>query len=362
MCQRSRDNGRGAEPTSCDAVTYSSIFVRGLVEKPCRKQAVARVSWRFEDCQRAVRACHASTGSAQELPTRGLTERTLEDTVQAVELAEFSFVGAVAVGVPAEAPACRVIAGPCYPSRVFPASWIIVASLALQSAQPPPSATWTDDQPITHVLQNLGHDLKALAGPDTVLIAAAGLGTTGLFHPADDNVADWAKNAGPSSYVQLGSVIGNEWFQGGVAVATYAAGRLGHSDEAAHLGSDLIRAQLLNGVITSGLKLAVDRTRPNGGPWAFPSGHTSASFASAAVLTSHYGWRAAIPSYLAASFIAWTRVRGQEHWLTDVIAGGTIGEVAGITVSAHGRHTWLVSPSLVDRGFFIEVVKIKAAK
>jgi hypothetical protein len=245
---------------------------------------------------------------------------------------------------------------------VFPAAWVIVASLALQSAPAPPASPWTDDEPITHVLQNLEHDAKALAGPDTVIIAVAGMTSAGLLHPADDDVADWAKNAGNSSYVHLGSVIGNEYFQGGVAVATYVVGKLGHSDEVTHVGSDLIRAQLLNGIITSGLKLAVDRTRPNGGSWAFPSGHASASFASATVLNSHYGWKVGTASYLIAGFISWTRVRGQEHWLTDVIAGGTIGTVVGRAVSVHSRHGWLVSPTLVDRGFAVQVIKVNREK
>ena len=67
-----------------------------------------------------------------------------------------------------------------------------------------------------------------------------------------------------------------------------------------------------------------------------PSGHTSATFASAAVLHRHYGWKIGLPAYAAASFVGWTRVRDRVHWLSDVAFGAAIGTVAGRAVA--GRH------------------------
>ena len=39
-------------------------------------------------------------------------------------------------------------------------------------------------------------------------------------------------------------------------------------------------AQLVNAVFTQGLKLSVNRPRPDGTNWSFPSGHASGTFAS----------------------------------------------------------------------------------
>jgi membrane-associated phospholipid phosphatase len=57
------------------------------------------------------------------------------------------------------------------------------------------------------------------------------------------------------------------------------------------VGADLVRVQILNTIATHGTKALVDRRRPDGAQGSFPSGHASASFATAAVLQRHYGWR-----------------------------------------------------------------------
>jgi len=81
-------------------------------------------------------------------------------------------------------------------------------------------------------------------------------------------------------------------------------------------------------VITYGLKYAVDETRPNGGSDSFPSGHTSISFSSAEFMRKRYGWEYGVPAYLAATFVAYSRVESREHYTHDVIAGAVIGIVS----------------------------------
>ena len=180
-----------------------------------------------------------------------------------------------------------------------------------------------------------------------------------LAHRADGRLLGWVRDAGPSlTYTPIGGLIGNEWMQGGAAIATYAIGVVQHSPEVAHIGSDLIRAQVLNGVITTSLKVAVDRSRPNGGAWSFPSGHSSATFTSATVLAGHYGWKVGLPAYVVAGFIGWTRVRDEQHWLSDVVFGSAIGVVAGRTVTrGHGPRSWTVVPVATPKGGALYLIK-----
>jgi membrane-associated phospholipid phosphatase len=125
------------------------------------------------------------------------------------------------------------------------------------------------------------------------------------------------------------------------------------------VGSDLIRAQVLNAVITRGLKFAVGRKRPSGGRESLPSGHASASFASAAVLDSHFGPKVGLPAYAVAGFIGWTRVRDNAHWLTDVIVGGAIGAAVGRTVArGHRTMTWAVVPTVTRDQVAVHVVRV----
>jgi membrane-associated phospholipid phosphatase len=243
------------------------------------------------------------------------------------------------------------------------AAWALAVALALQSPPPSPTAhtAWPDDHPITHILQNLVSDAAALPSRVSIEILLAGsAGAGGARASFDHDVADWAGRAGSASYTRAGDVIGLGAVQGGAAVATYAIGKVAHHPAVAHVGGDLIRAQVLTGVLTQGLKFGVDRTRPNGGRRSFPSGHSSASFASAAVLGGHFGWKAGLPAYAVAGFIGWTRVRDHVHYPSDVVFGATMGMIVGRTVTAgHRARTWTVVPARTSGGLAVFFVRTK---
>ena len=191
-----------------------------------------------------------------------------------------------------------------------------------------------------------------MASPRSVGIIAAGF-AGGLFahSSGDQELAAWAGRAGDTEYADVGMVIGDGWTQGGLALVTYAIGAASHKARVTHIGSDLIRAQLLNGLLTTSLKISVDRTRPTGGTHGFPSGHTSAAFTTAAVLGGHFGWKAGVPAYALAGFVGWTRVRDHVHFLSDVVVGGAIGTVVGRAVAAgHRDRSWSLAPAPVAGG------------
>jgi membrane-associated phospholipid phosphatase len=91
---------------------------------------------------------------------------------------------------------------------------------------------------------------------------------------------------------------------------------------------------------------------------AFPSGHTSATFATASVLHARYGWKTGLAAYGAASFVGWSRVRDRKHWLSDVIVGGAIGILSGRAVTADQRTSrWALTPIATLGGIAIAVSK-----
>ena len=77
--------------------------------------------------------------------------------------------------------------------------------------------------------------------------------------------------------------------------------------------------------VTYLLKISVNRRRPDGGSWSFPSGHSASAFAGAAFLQQRYGWQYGAPAYAAAWFVGLSRIYAQRHWPTDVFAGAAIG-------------------------------------
>ena len=282
-------------------------------------------------------------------------------TTSVVSDSKYCLIKTYSQGTRETAPGGRWLHGgrPAILGAVLNTAWVVAVALTLQMTPPPVPATWTDDQPIARVFQNLGHDLKALPRPQSLAILGAGLAGVGLAHSSDHSISAWAERQGNSlSYTPIGGLVGNEWLQGGAAIATYVIGKVQDSAELTHMGSDLIRAQVLNGVLTTGVKVAVARTRPNGGRLSFPSGHSSATFASATVLDAHYGWKVGLPAYAVAGFIGWTRVRDNQHWLSDVIFGSAIGIASGrVATLGHRRRSWTIAPAVIPGGGALFVIK-----
>lgn len=94
-----------------------------------------------------------------------------------------------------------------------------------------------------------------------------------------------------------------------------------------------------NFAITHGLKYAIDKQRPNGGKHSFPSGHTSAAFQGASFIHKRYGIDYAIPAYLGAGFVGYSRVKANKHDTTDVIAGATIGVLSSFYFTKEYKNT-----------------------
>lgn len=101
-----------------------------------------------------------------------------------------------------------------------------------------------------------------------------------------------------------------------------------------------ISVYTINGLATVAVKGIANTDRPsdewNGGKFGFPSFHTSSSFAMAAVVEEYYGCRAALPAYVLAGLIGWSRIDEQDHDLSDVVFGAAMGWVIGKSIA--GRH------------------------
>lgn len=241
--------------------------------------------------------------------------------------------------------------------------WIAAAAVALcvawpvdaraQTATPPaaPPATTEEPHPFRHIIQNLGRDLRRMASVETLVILSAGGAASLIAAQSDDSAHQWSLDRPVPSWTKIGKVGGDGWTQGAVAFGTWATGTLTEHKLVTHVGSDLVRAQVLNMVTTRVVKIAVDRTRPSGGGHAFPSGHSSATFTTAAVLHRHFGWKAGIPAYAAAGFVGLGRVADRSHWVSDTVFGAAMGVAAAWTVTrGHDNKTWTVTPVATPGG------------
>lgn len=212
---------------------------------------------------------------------------------------------------------------------------------------------------------NLGDDVKHIPRKNSLYWLAAGSGLALAVHPKDDEINDRLVGSGfADKAFKPGKYIGSFPFLLGTSIATYAIGRAGDHPRAKHLGTDLIEATLLSEGITEGIKAIVRRDRPlradgtRAAGFSFPSGHASVTFAVATVLQQHLGWKAAVPTYLAASYVAISRLHDNRHFASDVAFGAADGIIIGRSVTWHGRNfygTPVVGPGTV--GVMVSVVR-----
>ena len=130
-----------------------------------------------------------------------------------------------------------------------------------------------------------------------------------------------------------------------------ASGNDGLSRGALHAAGALAAAELG----TRGLKFIVGRGRPDtggtdgdefrlltlDGEWSsFPSGHATTAFA----LATAVDWEVEDPwvsaaAYGAATVVAWSRVRQNRHWTSDVVGGALVGVfVSEVALRWMGEH------------------------
>jgi len=99
----------------------------------------------------------------------------------------------------------------------------------------------------------------------------------------------------------------------------------------------MLKALSTTGVSTAALKAVRNNENPNGKDWAWPSGHTSSSFAAASVLDEFYGQKVGIPAYTVAALVGYRMADSGDHWASDVVFGATLGWVAGRTIAGKDK-------------------------
>lgn len=81
--------------------------------------------------------------------------------------------------------------------------------------------------------------------------------------------------------------------------------------------------------LTNGLKYTIREPRPDSSSRnSFPSGHTATAFTGAELVRAEYGWGYGLAAYTVATGVAFMRMYNGRHWLTDVLAGASVGIIS----------------------------------
>jgi membrane-associated phospholipid phosphatase len=243
-------------------------------------------------------------------------------------------------------------------------SVLLTASPVWAQATAPPAAATVEAPAMPSfrsLLTELPSDVRRLPALTNGLWLAGAGGLALGVHPKDQIITEEAvESPGLEALFEAGATLGSGVVQVGGAFGTYFVGRLTHRPGLAIVGADLVRAQIINTAVTQGLKIAVDRQRPDGARFSFPSGHSSSTFATATVLARHFGWRAGVPAYALATYVAGSRLQGNKHYLSDVIFGAGIGIVSGRAATVgRGAHRFALGPMAGPTGVGISFTKVE---
>ena len=170
-----------------------------------------------------------------------------------------------------------------------------------------------------------------ITGNDLQAQSVSELNTLRRINPDNPNSAIWNNLSNTSKYISVG-----------VPVAFFAAGLIHNNKELKQKAVYTAAAILLNTASTTLLKNVVKRKRPYHtftgifpdkvkSEYAFPSGHTSSSFATATSLTiSTKKWYVAVPAFAWSASIGYSRMYLGQHYPSDVIMGAIVGTSSAI--------------------------------
>ena len=210
--------------------------------------------------------------------------------------------------------------------------------------------------------RNLVDDLKHLPRRNSLYWLAGGAAMAAAAHPADLRVnRRLSGSAAADNFFIPGKWIGMTEVQVAASFVTYFVGRSNHHPRVQHLGMDLLEAQILSEGLVWAAKAAFRRPRPllpdgtRFAGYSFPSGHATITFASATVLQQHLGWKASLPTYTLAAYVAASRLHDNRHYLSDVVMGSAVGIIIGRSVTWHGRNTYTIVPVPVPGGLGLSI-------
>ena len=222
-------------------------------------------------------------------------------------------------------------------------------------AAPPLAAARQAEAERSH-FKTIVNDLKLVVSKDSLPLLSSATALALFALPFDETLTYSASCSTFQKTALEGwaRVAGQEWLLASGALATYVVGRAAGQPKVAAVGGDLIESQVVAGITTFALKAAIPRSRPDGEPRSFPSGHAAGTFAAATVIQRHFGVKGAVPAYTLATLVSAARLQANSHYPTDIIMGAAFGILSGRAATFElGRHRVSLTPAVTEGGVLL---------
>jgi membrane-associated phospholipid phosphatase len=192
------------------------------------------------------------------------------------------------------------------------------------------------DVSLAHFPVKLVDDLPNLFTGENIAPFAVGSVATALDWATldhQDALAAYLQGWHTQPIFNFGDFYGEGWVEGGAALGSWGIGSLTNNLKVQEFGRDAAEALVDATVVVTVLKYPVGRERPDGSNnLSFPSGHSITAFCIAPVVMRYWGVQAGVETYVLGAVTAFSRVEGYHHYLSDTIAGATLGIVIGNAV------------------------------
>ncbi len=222
----------------------------------------------------------------------------------------------------------------------------IYSSFVIKSCQKAADGTDLPSNCRSFVLAELRDDIMYLLKQPDFYLVVGGLtiAPSAFENESLDLNRKWVNSQSADWFFEFGDAMGSALVPLVVSFGSYSLGKIEHSPEAESFGSDLLRTEAINGLLTVAFKAGINRKRPDGTRYSYPSGHTSTAFTSAGVIYTHFGPVWGLPAYVIASYVGLSRLQENKHYLTDVIGGAILGGYVAYKVTHKRRKA--SSPSI----------------
>jgi hypothetical protein len=202
---------------------------------------------------------------------------------------------------------------------------VVLAVPRFVSAQRPDSIAVARSHPFFH----------AIAGPAILLGTGLAVKTQNEriqkhFYDQDDGARQTPRSI--SDFTQFAPIV--------VVYALNLTGNKGQH-KLWKVTSLALQSEVLMIAMVTPLKHAINETRPDGGSYSFPSGHTAQAFMAATLLHKEFGDKSvwySIGGYTVATAVGTCRMLGNRHWASDVLAGAGIGVLSTNLVYLYHKH------------------------
>jgi membrane-associated phospholipid phosphatase len=231
-------------------------------------------------------------------------------------------------------------------------SQLLSVTLALLAA-PTLLAQTPDSVPVASAPQ------RPSAGPIRLWHVGAAIGGVAAIGLVDKDVRTWVIDHRTQGEQDLAGQW-QKWGEGsipvGITLGTLGAGLILRKPEVTRTGGRLATSLVVVTLLGRGMKKAIGRARPSEAPDqytfdpfgtfnSFPSGHTITGFAISTTLADAIDNRwADIGLYTLAAGTGVSRMVGDHHWLSDVVAAAVLGTTVAKVVDGKWRIFGLTSP------------------